>query len=202
MKSLLIGGKKAQMGKLQSIVITIMIIGVIIGVGLLVLEEFEETLGDTAGAVANETVVLADISAGGVFVAYNSTTGGNVSCYHSFSPYLVINESTGGVVDAANYSYNAVTGQMWNLTDEAILQGGVNVSYTFSYSISEACQGLDDTVNATRDIPGWLAIIIILLIVGILLFIVFRVLPSGGEESGGFGGFSGFGSSSSSVAEI
>jgi len=90
MKSIL-NNKKAQIGTLQSIIITLVIIGIVLGVGFLVLEEFEDEM--TAG--------------------------------------------------------------------------------------SEAESGVNDTINALAEIPSWLSIIVIIAIVGIILAIVFTVLPRG-----------------------
>lgn len=83
--------KKGQIGTLQSIIITLVIIGIVLGVGFLVLEEFQD-------------------------------------------------EMTSG---------------------------------------SEAEQGVNDTVQALAEIPSWLSIIVIIAIVGIILAIVFTVLPRG-----------------------
>jgi len=87
MRSLL--SKKGQLGTLQSIVITLVVIGIVLGVGFMVLEEFRDQM-----------------SAG-----------------------------------------------------------------------SEAYEGVNDTITAVKKIPTWLGIIVILAIVGILLAIVFSVLP-------------------------
>ena len=83
--------KKGQIGTLQSIIITLVIIGIVLGVGFLVLEEFEGEM--TAG--------------------------------------------------------------------------------------SEAESGVNETINALATIPTWLTIIVLIAIVGILLAIVFTVLPRG-----------------------
>ncbi len=87
MRSLL--NKKAQLGNLQGIVITLVVIGIVLGIGFMVLEEFMDQM-----------------SAG-----------------------------------------------------------------------SEAESGVNETIQAVKKIPTWLSIIVILAIVGILLAIVFSVLP-------------------------
>ena len=97
--------RKKALGSLQAIVITLIIIGILLGIGLLVLEEFEETLGKTTGSVVNETVSPTDA---GIYVNYNHTTAG-VYCYHSFSPTSVQNGSD--VIATGNYSYSSVTGK-------------------------------------------------------------------------------------------
>lgn len=45
---------------------------------------------------------------------------------------------------------------------------------------SEAESGVNDTINALAEVPNWLSIVVILAIVGILLAIVFSVLPRAG----------------------
>ncbi len=187
------------LGSLQAIVITLMIIGIILGIGFLVLEEFEETLGTTTGTVVNETIAPTDA---GIYVAYNHTTA-DVYCYHSFTPGIVTNESDGAIIASGNYSYTAATGLLKNLTsteDDGAGGNSWNISYTYSYGDSAACEGLNETIEATKEIPVWLTIIVILLIVGILLAIVFKVLPTSGE--GGVGGSFGGSSSDGITAEI
>ena len=86
--------KKGQLGSLQQIIITLVVVGIVLGVGFMVLEEFQDAM--TAG--------------------------------------------------------------------------------------SQAEQGVNATVTALAKIPTWLGIIVILAIVGILLAIVFAVLPRGGAR--------------------
>ena len=94
MKSLLIKSKRGQLGTLQTIIITLVVIGIVLGIGFLVLEEFADQLDDA----------------------------------------------------------------------------------------SEAQAGVNDTITALKKIPTWLSIIVILAIVGILLAIVFSVLPRAGTQ--------------------
>lgn len=81
--------KKGQLGTLQSVIITLVVVGIVLGIGFLVLEEF-----------------------------YDQMTAG-----------------------------------------------------------TEAALAVNETIVAMAEIPNWLSIIVILAIVGILLFIVFSVLP-------------------------
>ena len=86
--------KKGQIGTLQNLVITLVVIGIVLGIGLLVLGEFKDQLD----------------------------------------------------------------------------------------SSSEEWTAVNETVYAIGKIPSWLSIIVILAIVGILLSIVFSVLPRGGTQ--------------------
>ena len=88
-------GKKAQLGSLQGIIMTLVTVGILLGIGFLVLEEFKDQM----------------------------TPG------------------------------------------------------------SEAELGVNATISALAEIPTWLSIIVILAIVGIILAIVFSVLPRAGGSS-------------------
>ena len=91
----LMQNKKGAMGNLQGIIMTLVIIGILLGVGFLVLEEFRDQVEETAD------------------------------------------------------------------------DGNASTSY----------QGVNDTIDALNEVPDWLSIIVIIAVVGILLAIVFAVLP-------------------------
>ncbi|MHA1873345.1 MAG: hypothetical protein ACTSVB_04455 [Candidatus Heimdallarchaeaceae archaeon] len=99
MKSIL-NHKRGSIGDLQGIVMTLVVLGILLGVGFLVLESFRDQIEDTA------------------------SEGANASSY----------------------------------------------------------EGVNETINALTEVPSWLSIIIIIAIVGILLAIVFSVLPRASSE--------------------
>jgi len=168
--------EKAQLATLQGIVITLVAIGILIGIGFLVLEEFQSNLSENVATVNNETITPTD---DGVYVNYNYTTAG-INCYNGFVPSIVTNATDGVVISSGNYSYDS-NGKIWNLTSE--FPSSWNVTYTYQYG-DEACSGVESTISATKKIPAWLPIVVILLIVGVILWLVFKVLPSGTSVSG------------------
>ena len=141
------------------------------------LETFEDTLGTTVTTVTNETVTPTDT---GVFVAFNSTTA-DVFCYNAFTITLVTNATGSQTLTAGNYTGEASTGRIINLS---LVDGEAdwNVSYTYSHDDGSACEGLNDTITATSTIPTWLTIIVLVLIVGILLYLVFKAVPAFSSE--------------------
>jgi hypothetical protein len=175
--------KKAQFGGLQAIIITLVVIGVILGIGFLVLEEFKGNLDDYGATVSvPENIAPTDT---GVYVTKNSTTAA-INCYNAFAVTQIKNRTGNIIISSGNYTYNANSGLVKNISFYVFSLGNLwNITYTYKYG-KDSCGGIVDTVDATKKIPTWLAIIVILLIVGILLAIVFSVLPS----SGGGGGFS------------
>ena len=194
MKSL---NKKGQVANLQAIIMTLVVIGLLLGVGFLVLREFTDNLGDTAATVTNETVSSASNTTWNA-LAYNKT---NTGCWNTFSVTTVYNQTddNGTVISSGNYTtdwrgYIKIVGADFNGDD-------INVTYTYKWSASEACDAIEDTIDAEEEIPTWLAIVVLMLVVGIILTLVFKVLPVAGGGAGGFG-FGGGGGSSGTVAEI
>ncbi len=167
-----------EIGTLQGVVITLIILGIIVGIGSLVLEEFQSGLSEEVATITNETITPTDT---GVYVDYNYTTAG-INCYNSFSPVIVTNATDGVVINSGNYSYNS-NGEIWNLTNE--FPSSWNVTYTYQYG-EEACGGVETTIEAAGKIPAWLPIVVILLIVGVIMWLVFKTMPrlSGGRGEG------------------
>lgn len=191
-----------ELKDLRGLAIAIMIIGLVLGVGFLLLREFGDTMGDTAGTITNETVNFT--TGRGIYVSRNHT---NRDCFNDFAVVNVYNKTVIGdaapVLLVGNYSYEVATGRIWNLSsDMNFVPASFSwlVSYTFEYSNSSACMGIEETVIAAAEIQEWLGIIVILFIVGILMFIVYRfmggapTMPGGkGMKPGRFKGFGGLG---------
>jgi len=178
---------------LQSVIITLVVVGIILGVGFLVLEELEDSIGTDTGTVVNESITPTDA---GVYVSQNFSTDG-IHCYHDFAPVTIVNDSGDIIIAPGNYSYQSSTGLIWNTTSEFV--SSWNITYTYGFgNESSACEGVGTTVTAVSSIPTWLVIIVIISVVAIILAIVFKVLPSAeGESLGNLGG-----GSSGTVARI
>jgi len=172
--------EKGQIGSLQKIVIVLVVIGLIIGIGFLVLEEFQSNLSENTATVTNETVSQPHSPK---YVAYNYTTTG-INCYNSFVPVIVTNATGGEVIEAGNYSYDS-NGQIWAVT-ATYNTTDWNVTYTYQYG-TEACSGVESTIEAAEKVPAWLPLVVILLIVGIVMWLVFRAIPSGSISGIRFG---------------
>jgi len=86
-----------EMKTLSAVAIALVVIGIVLGIGFLVLEEFEGTLGTNAGAVGNETVTA--VSNLSYSCVTNNYTTANLGCYNSFSVALITNASGGEIID-------------------------------------------------------------------------------------------------------
>lgn len=162
-----------DMNTLSVIVVALVVIGLVLGVGFLMLEEFQGSIGTTSTTVTNETVSTVALNT----CTYVANNHSNTGCYNGFAITSAINSTNATeVIPTTNYTVQSATGCV-------IAQAGDwagsdwNITYTYLSSTSEACDGLDDTVNATATIPTWLSIIVILLIVGVLMALIFLALP-------------------------
>lgn len=173
--------KKGQLGTLQTIIITLIIIGLVLGVGFLLLEEFKSTTSEKVATVVNET--LTTMSHSGKVVTKNVTT---VDCFNSFSVATCINSTSATLISPENYTITATTGLIAYIgksNTAGFNNSNWNCTYSYNYG-TDACAGVVTTIEATKKVPTWLGIVVILLIVGILLAIVFGVLGRG--AGGGF----------------
>ncbi len=205
-----------ELKDLRGLVVVVMIIGLLLGVGFMLLKEFSDNMADTVGTVTNETIAFSAImGSGGTFPIHNGTTGSLWNCFNKFSLTHMYNKSGDTIlINTGNYSFYPTTGRIWNTTPLPTgmitdwLLADVVVSYTHDYSNSTGCEGMEETIEATEKIQEWLGILVIMFIVGILLFIVYRFsggsmgVPEGGKMK--FGKFKGFGRSGgdSGSAEI
>src|SRR6056297_792441 len=154
-------GKKGQIGgsQLQTIILTLVAIGVLIGLGLLVLEEFrsQDVMSDSEGSVTNET---------GAWI--NSTVHtvdkASKTAFNSFEVTEARNASDGTTISDSEYTVDSDEGTITNATNT--VYSDVNLDYTYEYG-EQSYEGVNETIEATGEIPTWLAIVVILSIVGI-----------------------------------
>ena len=185
-----------DMKSITALTITIIIIGIVLGIGFLVLSEFGDTLTKTTTTVENET--LTTVTETGEFAVNNFSTDG-LGCYGAFTVIEIWNATDDGLVaiPTTNYTTNTVKGLV--TFSGSCVSGATgcfnntnwNITYTYESSDSQSCAGLDETIDATEEIPAWLSLIVIISIVGIILYIVFKLMPKAGEMSGGSSGTEG-----------
>lgn len=174
-----------DMKSLTGLAVALVVIGLVIGIGFLILTEFEEELGVDTATVNNETLTAVTTTCS--YPANNHTTA-DLWCYNSFTPVTVTNATDGVVINSANYTFQANTGCIQAVSGSAFDGLNWNVTYTYQFgNNSEACAGIGETINATEEIPTWLALVVIIFIAGLILFIVFKVLPKLTSEGGSFG---------------
>jgi len=167
------------LGDIYPAVLTIIMIGLILGIGIYILAEVGDELATTAGTVTNETGLQINVSA---TVAQATAPGFNTFvlgiCYGNYTG-TGTNTPANLTIVAANYTSNAQTGVITNAT--ANTYDDVACSYTYLYG-TDASEAVDTTVDGVGDFAGWLAIIVVVIAAAVVLGIV---LSSFGRKTPG-----------------
>lgn len=184
---------------IAGLVIAFLVIGVIIGVGLLISSEISDDFSTTSTQLNNETIALT--SGARTYLVGNESS----TTYRCFSNPSILNVSFENLtvdVGSGNYTLGDL-GYIEGTAGWAYNGTNINVTYSFLYSPTEACIGVEGVEEYTTDIPTWFGILVIVFIAGIILYIIFaKIVPAtSGGGSGSFDGFRGFGRRSG-VAEI
>ena len=177
---------KSQIGSLPGIVSTVLVVAILVAAGFFILQTFleEDEFSNTAGAVTNETG-LTIINTSTSTVAHATDTAFNTfaisACYGNVTEAGIGTAiAPNATIVAANYTVNADTGVITavggaNYTD-------VKCSYTYLYG-ETSYTSLNDTITAVRTIPDLLGLIILIAIIGVVLVVIFNIIP-GARVSG------------------
>ncbi len=160
--------KKGQLGNLQGIIVVLMIVGILLGAAFFILDEFitqaratdSVTVLEEVGYVNSTGYTLTGISAPGfntpvITAIYNDSitlTAGN---------YTV---SSSGVVTNASVITGINESDLWNI-NYTYLRGG------------NAYVAINSTIVAMLTIPNLLGLIVLIAVIGIILAVVFNVIP-------------------------
>jgi len=178
---------KAQLGGLPGIVATLVVIGILIAAGFFIIQTFleEDEFADTSGSVVNESGLSIINSSGSTVARATAASGfnnfavsecsGNVTGTNTGTPIV-----ENGSITTGNYTVDKVAGTLTgvgasNYTDVAC-------SYTYLYG-ETAYDSVNDTLTAMSTIPDLLGLIILIAIIGIILAVIFNVIP-GSRVSG------------------
>lgn len=166
--------KRGQLGSIVPIISVIIVVGILIGAGFFILQNFyeQDSFVDNDGAINNESGAY--INATGYTLDEADVAGFN-------SPVIVLatNHSSGGTILSGNYTVSSV-GVVTNATTTT--WADVNLSYTYKQG-GQAYTSVNDTLEALTTIPELLGLIILIAMIGIILAVIFNVIP--GSRVGG-----------------
>lgn len=173
--------KNAQIGSLQGVIITLVVVGILLGVGFLIFQSLMNTTStDTQYTITSET--LPALVTTTIYPVHNSSAK-NDCRFNNFAIVSVCNATSGLLITSANYTYDSTTGGIINATED-YTDTLWAVNYTY-YSGGVACQGIEDTQDALNNVPTYLPILVIIIIIGIILAILFGIMPSFSRGGGG-----------------
>jgi hypothetical protein len=160
--------KKGQdIGDMQKIVITLVVIGMFLGIGLLLLSNFHQQTyerSDTISVVNGSITTVVNTTGSDLPVKnYKEVICDITDCINRTSNTQI---PTTNWTDATNCVITAVTpsiyeNRLWNC------------SYSYTYKPeTTSTVAVNNTMNATATIPTWIPILIIIIIAAVILFYV------------------------------
>jgi len=165
--------KKGQISSLVGIIGTLLVVALLIGSGLVIMGKFSEqdalfvseTVTNETEAWINETGYTLSAEAGSqtnnfVITSVKSASGG------SYNLTLL----------SGNYTVNARTGLVTNASTATFTN--VSISYTYDKG-AESWVGINSSIEAMNTVPELLGLIILIVMIGIVLAIVFNIVPMG-----------------------
>lgn len=161
---------KGQLGNLQGVILAVIVIGILLGAAFLILDEFQDETDNVANSIINETDGF--INSSGYTVLRSTDTGFNSL---SVTEALEINSTDGAVLSVISANNFTVSGA---LITNSTVDTFVNVTFSYTYlSGGNSFIGVNQTVTALLTVPNLLGLIILIALVGIILQIVFNVIP-------------------------
>jgi len=148
-------------------IITIILIGLVLGIGMYVMMEFRDEVKTEYSGTDNEAPA-------------NSTAGYDTFTLSDASKNDYNLESVDSIVNASdghawtNYTYTSA-GVITFGSDIYGADTEVNISSTYTYDAASSPEKvIGDTVDGLGDLAGWIAIIVVVLAAAIVLGIVLR----------------------------
>lgn len=150
---------------------TLIAVAVIIAAGFFVIQEFydQDTFVDTSGSVSNETGFYLN---GTTYTVDKATVAG----FNTFAVTNVVDSWSNVTLLSGNYTTDADLGTIVNATGDANASNEHYVSYTYLYG-EAGYEGLNNTLDAMSTIPELLPLIILIVMIGLVLVVVFNVIP-------------------------
>jgi len=176
---------KGQLGGLPGIVATLVIVGILIAAGFFIIQTFleEDQFTDSEGAVSNETGLYINTTV--ATVSHSTDTAFNTfavsDCYANATGEGILTTANLTIV-TANYTTDADDGTITDATAGAENYTDVACTYTYLYG-GTSYTSVNDTITAMGTIPDLLGLIILIAVIGIILVVIFNVVP-GSRVSG------------------
>ncbi len=161
--------KKAQLGNLQGIIVVVILVGILLGAGFFILDEFlSQTNTANSVTVSNETGY---VNSTGYLLLGNTAPGFN-------SPVITLVRNESNIIASGNYTVSAA-GIVTNATEIVGFmtpEAQYNITYTYSRG-GNGYIAINKTIQAILTIPELLGLIVLIAMIGIILAVIFNVIP-------------------------
>lgn len=164
----------AGLNVLMSVVSMLFMIGIIVMVFIVAGDKLTTEIGDrSSGSVSNETIALLNLTA-------VSTTVAVLDCGEfTDSTILVTNETTGELVESANYTESGGYFTSTTSNTDYISPTNVNVSGSYTYcGEGTAALSIYKTTQAIDDTTDWFSTFIVLAALVVMVLLVVIIINS------------------------
>jgi len=172
--------KGAGLGSMYPAVLTIIIVGIILGIGIYALNQVAIGTASETITVTNETMTL--VTGTGDSTATASDCQARL--FNATAP-TVLNGSGGEGINAANYTFTSaglLTAKA-TIADVGYNNSLVNVSYSYTGTLrtgtTDACTTLATSGTGVGGFANWIAVIVVVLAAAIVLGIVISSFGKG-----------------------
>ena len=148
--------------------LTIVIVGILLGVGLYTLYEVADGVASESITITNETVRLGT-------TAVSVATAGDCHA-REFTMVSLVNATTNATIPATNYTFSTaglLTGAAgddnYNNSDAFIIH---TYTGTSAAGTTDACEVIDTSITGTGGFSDWVAVIVVVLAAAVILGIV------------------------------
>lgn len=151
---------------LYPFVLMLVMIGMLLGIGILVLDNFRTTGTGVSTAITNESFVMPAANATGTSLAHGNITA-----------FTYVLNSTGDTCDATDYTITLASGAVLNTGQPKGCHNGTTVYayYTYTDYNNAAATSMVNTRNAIATIStSWLPLIVIVAVLALILGLVIR----------------------------
>lgn len=153
-----------EMKSAQGTVLTVVIIGIVLVIGIFILAQMSTTF-DTDNTAVTVTGTTGHINETGFTLPPNA---GQTLNANNFAVVTAMNTTSGLVITSPNFTVNSATGLVTNAT--AVRWNAVTFNWTYTYSAAtNASSAADSSVEALSDGTPWLTILIVVAFAVIVL---------------------------------
>jgi len=159
--------KKGQIEQLQGLILALIIVGVVLVVGFLIFEQTKDQVVDliSSATATNESFAYVNYTQTALAYSPGSVT---LSCT------ALYNDTLNAVpISVNNYTCNTSGIYVSNPGGALLITEAQTLWVTYTYKMSDyAYNATNEVQNATQDIPGWLPIIVVVVIGALLIGLV------------------------------
>jgi len=161
-----------ELNDMYPAVLTIILIGLVLGIGLFIMAEVREE-------IATEQTSIDNINVTATSPANTSTLADSTSDDYQLISVTIANASD-DTVPTTNYTFTTDGVISWTADIVAKSSYYVNVTSTWIYDATNSPEeAVNDSLEGVADFSGWIAVIVVVIAAAIVLGIVLRSFGQG-----------------------